>query len=155
MPPANLNLLRAPAQPQVLQEPRGPVDHQRPPVSPRLDVRAPLSPRNPFSVLFPQDGSDINILDHDRSIPVSGHVVEDETGSRRTSERSTGAGVVVIANDINRGADNACVICHDGVRDVIFIPCGHYCCCSLCAAKIADLCPVCRETIKLRNRVYR
>ena len=45
-----------------------------------------------------------------------------------------------------------CVVCMDGPAQVVFVPCGHACCCSLCAQRLAEAgtlvhCPLCRATI--------
>ncbi|XP_012217487.1 E3 ubiquitin-protein ligase LRSAM1-like isoform X3 [Linepithema humile] len=46
-----------------------------------------------------------------------------------------------------------CVICLDLQCEVIFLPCGHLCCCSPCANKISAECPMCRSSIERKVRV--
>lgn len=46
-----------------------------------------------------------------------------------------------------------CVICFDLQCDVIFLPCGHLCCCSTCADKVFAGCPMCRSPIERKVRV--
>ncbi|XP_018045412.1 PREDICTED: E3 ubiquitin-protein ligase LRSAM1-like isoform X3 [Atta colombica] len=46
-----------------------------------------------------------------------------------------------------------CVICFDLQCEVIFLPCGHFCCCSICAEKISAECPMCRSLIERKVRV--
>lgn len=46
-----------------------------------------------------------------------------------------------------------CVICLDLQCEVIFLPCGHFCCCSTCAEKISTECPMCRSSIERRIRI--
>ncbi|XP_011637544.1 LOW QUALITY PROTEIN: E3 ubiquitin-protein ligase LRSAM1-like [Pogonomyrmex barbatus] len=46
-----------------------------------------------------------------------------------------------------------CVICLDLQCEVIFLPCGHFCCCSTCADKVPAECPMCRSSIERRVRV--
>ncbi|XP_033340246.1 E3 ubiquitin-protein ligase LRSAM1 isoform X2 [Megalopta genalis] len=41
-----------------------------------------------------------------------------------------------------------CVICLDLQCEVIFLPCGHLCCCSNCANMITSDCPMCRSIIE-------
>lgn len=41
-----------------------------------------------------------------------------------------------------------CVVCMDNGCEVIFIPCGHLCCCLKCAGDIDMLCPLCRVEIE-------
>ncbi|XP_044272440.1 E3 ubiquitin-protein ligase LRSAM1-like [Tribolium madens] len=45
-----------------------------------------------------------------------------------------------------------CVICMDSTCEVIFVPCGHFCCCSQCPTALAD-CPMCRTSIERKIRV--
>ena len=40
-----------------------------------------------------------------------------------------------------------CLICMDQPKKLVFVPCGHYCSCSLCAAKL-NQCPLCRCDIQ-------
>jgi len=49
--------------------------------------------------------------------------------------------------------DNECTICMDAVRNVVFLPCGHVCSCSKCAAKLAQ-CPICRAQIDQKVRIF-
>lgn len=42
--------------------------------------------------------------------------------------------------------ESPCVICMEAKRDVIFLVCGHVCCCSNCSTGLKD-CPMCRQTI--------
>ncbi|XP_011706020.1 PREDICTED: E3 ubiquitin-protein ligase LRSAM1-like isoform X3 [Wasmannia auropunctata] len=46
-----------------------------------------------------------------------------------------------------------CVICLDLQCEVIFLPCGHFCCCSICADKVSAECPMCRSSIERKVRV--
>lgn len=46
-----------------------------------------------------------------------------------------------------------CVICLDLQCEVIFLPCGHFCCCSICAEKVPAECPMCRSSIERKVRV--
>lgn len=40
-----------------------------------------------------------------------------------------------------------CVICMDARCEVVFVPCGHMCCCQSCSVKKMDSCPMCRGDI--------
>jgi len=48
--------------------------------------------------------------------------------------------------------DTDCAVCMCAEKDVVFAPCGHYCCCQACADTIfksnKPLCVLCREPIK-------
>ncbi|EUB57217.1 E3 ubiquitin-protein ligase LRSAM1 [Echinococcus granulosus] len=43
--------------------------------------------------------------------------------------------------------ESECCICQDAQCSIIFLPCGHVCCCKLCSAKVI-LCPLCRNTVE-------
>ena len=45
--------------------------------------------------------------------------------------------------------ETECAICMDNIADIVFIPCGHVCACSICAAKMGK-CPYCRVSISGR-----
>lgn len=45
-----------------------------------------------------------------------------------------------------------CVICMEQSVKIIFIPCGHMCCCIDCQQKV-DLCPMCRSNIERKIKV--
>ena len=44
-------------------------------------------------------------------------------------------------------SESECVVCMDQDKAVIFIPCGHYCCCENCSLQLNQTCPICRSTI--------
>ena len=48
--------------------------------------------------------------------------------------------------------ETECIICMDAEKDVVFAPCGHYCCCDRCAIIIKSgqqsKCPLCRGNIE-------
>ncbi|KOC67473.1 E3 ubiquitin-protein ligase LRSAM1 [Habropoda laboriosa] len=48
-----------------------------------------------------------------------------------------------------------CVICLDLQCEVIFLPCGHLCCCSGCANMISSGCPMCRSTIEHKIHIVK
>jgi hypothetical protein len=63
---------------------------------------------------------------------------------------ATGAGAVdkVYGDD---AIDMDCVVCMAFQKDVVFAPCGHYCCCSTCATTVKTRqgnCPICRGRIQ-------
>ncbi|KAG8341786.1 UEV domain [Trypanosoma vivax] len=49
--------------------------------------------------------------------------------------------------------DSQCIVCF-GPKDTILVPCGHYCFCISCATNV-PLCPLCREYVKFRQRVFK
>lgn len=46
-----------------------------------------------------------------------------------------------------------CIVCTENDKDMVFIPCGHLCCCSECAQPI-ELCPICRKTIQQKVKTF-
>lgn len=46
-----------------------------------------------------------------------------------------------------------CTICMCASLEVLFVPCGHICACTVCASKV-ETCPLCRTTIEGRHRAY-
>lgn len=46
-----------------------------------------------------------------------------------------------------------CVICMDAKSEVVFVPCGHMCCCYPCSNKEMDCCPMCRGNIERSIKV--
>ncbi|KAA8584688.1 hypothetical protein FQN60_008473 [Etheostoma spectabile] len=46
-----------------------------------------------------------------------------------------------------------CVVCMETGSQVIFLPCGHACCCQVCSGALQN-CPLCRANISQRIRLY-
>ncbi|XP_071762996.2 E3 ubiquitin-protein ligase LRSAM1 isoform X4 [Centroberyx gerrardi] len=46
-----------------------------------------------------------------------------------------------------------CVVCMETGSQVIFLPCGHVCCCQICSDALQN-CPLCRSNIAQRIRLY-
>ncbi|KAK5608535.1 hypothetical protein CRENBAI_024008 [Crenichthys baileyi] len=46
-----------------------------------------------------------------------------------------------------------CVVCMETESQVIFLPCGHVCCCQVCSGAL-QTCPLCRSNISQRIRLY-
>uniref|UniRef100_A0A8C4F0P3 RING-type domain-containing protein n=1 Tax=Dicentrarchus labrax TaxID=13489 RepID=A0A8C4F0P3_DICLA len=46
-----------------------------------------------------------------------------------------------------------CVVCMESGSQVIFLPCGHVCCCQVCSDALQN-CPLCRNNISQRIRLY-
>ncbi|XP_013195456.1 E3 ubiquitin-protein ligase LRSAM1 [Amyelois transitella] len=57
-------------------------------------------------------------------------------------------GVVTAHEADDSVLESECVICMDAKCEVIFIPCGHMCCCQLCGEKDVNDCPLCRGLIE-------
>lgn len=59
-------------------------------------------------------------------------------------------------NDINDGEESAaldeCLVCSDLKRDILFKPCGHVACCSVCSPRVKK-CLLCREPIMARTQI--
>jgi len=81
------------------------------------------------------------------------------TSPERTEEMSPPAPVTSKSND-DLESENArlkeqrtCKICMDKEVGVVFLPCGHLCCCVNCAPALKD-CPVCRRSIQGTVRTF-
>ncbi|XP_041825446.1 E3 ubiquitin-protein ligase LRSAM1 isoform X2 [Melanotaenia boesemani] len=46
-----------------------------------------------------------------------------------------------------------CVVCMETGSQVVFLPCGHVCCCQVCSGALQN-CPLCRSNISQRIRLY-
>ncbi|CAK1599697.1 unnamed protein product [Parnassius mnemosyne] len=49
--------------------------------------------------------------------------------------------------------EGECVVCMDAKSEVVFVPCGHMCCCQSCGMQQIDLCPMCRINIERKIKV--
>lgn len=47
-----------------------------------------------------------------------------------------------------------CVVCRTNPREIVLIPCGHFCLCEDCSTDIDSNCPLCREFIRQKNAAY-
>ena len=48
------------------------------------------------------------------------------------------------------GESGECNICFDNEKDIVFVPCGHFCCCHYCYSQLKEkTCIMCREKINL------
>ncbi|XP_058799573.1 E3 ubiquitin-protein ligase LRSAM1-like isoform X2 [Phymastichus coffea] len=52
-------------------------------------------------------------------------------------------------------APTECIVCMDFDCEVIFLPCGHFCCCAKCTEMLSMDCPMCRTSIKRKIRITR
>ncbi|CAK1548295.1 unnamed protein product [Leptosia nina] len=57
-------------------------------------------------------------------------------------------GVVNKEHADNLSEDAECVICMETKSEVVFVPCGHMCCCQRCSQKDITSCPMCRTEIE-------
>lgn len=57
--------------------------------------------------------------------------------------------ITIIPNKIfyDKKDPNDCIICLTNEKNVAFTPCGHFCCCNECYAKLEKKCPLCRSII--------
>ncbi|XP_067106976.1 E3 ubiquitin-protein ligase LRSAM1 isoform X1 [Osmerus mordax] len=54
---------------------------------------------------------------------------------------------------VDAPGSSECVVCMESESRVIFLPCGHVCCCQTCNQAIQN-CPLCRSNISQRVRIY-
>jgi len=47
-----------------------------------------------------------------------------------------------------------CVVCMERRKDIVFIPCGHVCCCSECSVPTNNLCPICSTEVEKSHKIY-
>lgn len=73
--------------------------------------------------------------------------VEDMTDEQKCT------GVVTTNQSDDSVMEAECVICMDAKSEVVFVPCGHMCCCQPCASKEMDSCPMCRSHIERTIKV--
>lgn len=69
------------------------------------------------------------------------------------SDKQSCSGVVSSTEVESSTMQTECVICMDEKCEVVFIPCGHMCCCQECANKEIDSCPMCRGSIERKIKV--
>ncbi|XP_039291930.1 mitochondrial E3 ubiquitin protein ligase 1 [Nilaparvata lugens] len=50
--------------------------------------------------------------------------------------------------------DQQCVVCRDNRKEIILLPCGHFCLCEDCSRMCNDLCPMCRAVIQAMQPVF-
>jgi hypothetical protein len=64
--------------------------------------------------------------------------------------------ITVIGDDPNaKNVTKECVICLEGPKEIVLIPCAHICICQNCSlAPSLTTCPVCRTTITLKTKFY-
>ncbi|XP_072936142.1 E3 ubiquitin-protein ligase LRSAM1-like [Epargyreus clarus] len=60
---------------------------------------------------------------------------------------------VLSPDDAGNTSEAECVICMDQKSEVVFVPCGHMCCCQNCAYKELECCPMCRGDIERTIKV--
>ena len=74
---------------------------------------------------------------------------------RKTSIKVSPANIIetkITVNKVYDTGDHNCLVCLDDIREVVIVPCGHYCLCENCAniiAKSTGKCPLCRGHINL------
>ena len=49
--------------------------------------------------------------------------------------------------------DTPCLVCMDNASIVLYLPCKHLCCCSVCSS-LMKTCPLCERPIKHKISVY-
>ncbi|XP_068429733.1 E3 ubiquitin-protein ligase LRSAM1 isoform X2 [Clinocottus analis] len=54
---------------------------------------------------------------------------------------------------VERPGSSECVVCMETGSQVIFLPCGHVCCCQVCSGALQN-CPLCRSNISQHVRLY-
>ncbi|XP_046735062.1 E3 ubiquitin-protein ligase LRSAM1-like isoform X2 [Diprion similis] len=90
----------------------------------------------------------------EKKMNASEHLHEIPSAVPSAPEDEVGTSSNVVKNEDSQGINTTeCVICLDMACQVIFLPCGHMCCCTECANKVATECPMCRSVVERRIRV--
>ncbi|CAH2100029.1 unnamed protein product [Euphydryas editha] len=63
------------------------------------------------------------------------------------------SGVLNVDEKESTNVEGECVICMDENSEVVFVPCGHMCCCQSCTQNELEVCPMCRTEIERTIRV--
>uniref|UniRef100_A0A3P8VQN4 Leucine rich repeat and sterile alpha motif containing 1 n=1 Tax=Cynoglossus semilaevis TaxID=244447 RepID=A0A3P8VQN4_CYNSE len=58
------------------------------------------------------------------------------------------------SSPVEAPGSSECVVCMESQSQVIFLPCGHVCCCTVCNEALQN-CPMCRANISQRVLLYR
>jgi len=94
------------------------------------------------------------------AVPSEPAPVEQSAPATATVNNVAGASDNKESKDLDLESENArlkeqrtCKICMDGEVGVVFLPCGHLCCCVNCAPALKD-CPVCRRKIQGTVRTF-
>ncbi|XP_045760973.1 E3 ubiquitin-protein ligase LRSAM1-like [Maniola jurtina] len=58
------------------------------------------------------------------------------------------SGVLNINDKESSIVDGECVVCMDAKSEIVFVPCGHMCCCQPCSQNQLENCPMCRMDIE-------
>lgn len=74
----------------------------------------------------------------------------DEEAIEATEQAGTSSDKAIA--QLNTSSMAECVVCMENDVNVIFLPCGHLCCCNNCQISLID-CPMCRCNIERRIRV--
>ncbi|XP_046608237.1 E3 ubiquitin-protein ligase LRSAM1-like isoform X4 [Neodiprion virginianus] len=90
----------------------------------------------------------------EKKLHASEHLHEIPSVVPSAPEDKVGTSSKMDKNEDSQGINSTeCVICLDMACQVIFLPCGHMCCCTECANKVATECPMCRSVVERRIRV--
>ncbi|KAM7393354.1 hypothetical protein PAMA_008151 [Pampus argenteus] len=57
------------------------------------------------------------------------------------------------SSPLEEPGSSECVVCMETGAQIIFLPCGHVCCCQVCSDALQN-CPLCRSSISQRIRLY-
>lgn len=75
------------------------------------------------------------------------------TAPLEDNDKQNLTGVVNTKDVEDSGLESECVICMDAKCEIVFIPCGHMCCCQNCGDQNVKSCPMCRGTVEKAIKV--
>jgi len=106
------------------------------------------------------DNNTVNLSLVSQSVPSSPREISDKTTctslplpTETSPPTTTQPPTDLVTENARLKEQRTCKICMDGEVGVVFLPCGHLCCCVNCAPSLKD-CPVCRSTIQGTVRTF-
>jgi len=90
-----------------------------------------------------------------RAEPVSSNIGRIQTGppTSATSTKQGTKSAPAVSENKPSSDKRTCRICMDKEIGVVFVPCGHFMCCTDCAAPLR-MCPLCRAVIRQSVRTF-
>jgi Zinc finger, C3HC4 type (RING finger) len=99
----------------------------------------------------------MNLVGNDNSDFNNGKDSLTFASSSSSSSSSSAAAAAAAASSSTVGrTTSTCALCFERDSDTLYLPCGHFGSCSVCAEQMkeANECPFCRQPIQSRKRVY-
>ena len=126
-------------------------EDERPPTPPRLDLPAEVPP----GMTSPRENEDFGERNCLSAVTSPTTLLPNRTSLRRTlSAPASSESEESLEEKLERmQEERTCKVCMDAEVGVVFLPCGHFSCCSHCASGM-EFCPMCRSPIQEMVRTY-